>query len=56
MLCVVLGKRLLPWSLSSFDHVFTQMVDQTITKPIGLIRDLKMYVHGIPYISTFIVL
>jgi hypothetical protein len=32
------------------------MADQTTTKPMGLIRDLKIYVHGIPYITTFIVL
>jgi hypothetical protein len=31
------------------------MVDQTITKPVGLIRDLKIYVHGILYITMFIV-
>jgi hypothetical protein len=33
-----------------------KMVDQTTIKPVGLIRDLKIYVHGIPYITTFIVL
>ncbi len=33
-----------------------RMADQTTTKPVGLIRDLKIYVHGIPYITTFIVL
>jgi hypothetical protein len=32
------------------------MADQTTTKLIGLIIDLKIYVHGIPYITTFIVL
>jgi hypothetical protein len=32
------------------------MTNQTTTKPMGLIRDLKIYVHGIPYITTFIVL
>jgi len=31
------------------------MVDQTTTKPVGLIRDLKIYVHGILYITMFIV-
>jgi hypothetical protein len=31
------------------------MADQTTTKPMGLIRDMKN-VHGIPYIITFIVL
>jgi hypothetical protein len=32
------------------------MIDQTTTKLIGLIKDLKIYVHNIPYIITFIVL
>jgi len=32
-----------------------KMVDQTTTKPVGLIKDLKIYVHGIPYITTYIV-
>ncbi len=32
-----------------------RMVDQTITKLVGLIGDLKIYVHGILYITTFIV-
>ncbi len=30
-----------------------RIIDQTTTKPVGLIRDLKIYVHGIPYITTF---
>lgn len=33
-----------------------EMVDQTTTKLIGLIKDLRMYVHNIPYIVTFTVL
>jgi hypothetical protein len=33
-----------------------RMANQTTTKPVGLIRDLKIYVHGIPYITMFIVL
>ncbi len=33
-----------------------RMVDQTTTKLVGLIRVLKIYVHGIPYIITFIIL
>jgi hypothetical protein len=33
-----------------------RMADQTTIKLVGLIRDLKIYVHGIPYITTFIVL
>jgi hypothetical protein len=32
-----------------------EMVDQTTTKLVGLIRDLKIYVHDIPYITMFIV-
>jgi len=32
------------------------MAYQTTTKLVGLIRDLKIYVHGIPYITIFIVL
>jgi len=30
-----------------------KMANQTTTKPMGLIRNLKIYVHGIPYITTF---
>ncbi len=33
-----------------------KIVDQTTTILVGLIRDMKIYVHGIPYITTFIVL
>jgi hypothetical protein len=33
-----------------------KMADQTITKPMGSIKDLKIYVHGIPYITTFTIL
>jgi hypothetical protein len=33
-----------------------RMVDQTIIKPLGLIKDLKILVHGIFYIVTFIVI
>jgi hypothetical protein len=29
------------------------MVNQTIVKPFGLIRDLKIFLHGIPYMVTF---
>jgi hypothetical protein len=32
------------------------MVNQTIAKPLNLIRDLKIFVHGIPYTITFIVI
>jgi len=33
-----------------------RMEDQTTTKPMGLMKDLKVYVHDIPYITTFIIL
>jgi hypothetical protein len=32
------------------------MVNQITIKPIGLIQDLKMYVHDIPYIARFIII
>ncbi len=32
-----------------------RMVDQTTTKLVGFIKDLKIYLHVIPYITTFIV-
>jgi hypothetical protein len=32
------------------------MANQTIAKPLDLIRDLKIFVHGIPFIVTFIVI
>jgi hypothetical protein len=32
------------------------MVNETIGKPLGLIRDLKIFIHGIPYTFTFIVI
>ncbi len=30
------------------------MANQTIAKPLGLIRDLEIFVHGIPYIVTLL--
>jgi hypothetical protein len=33
-----------------------RMVDQSMTKPLGIIRNLKIHIHGIPYVITFIVL
>jgi hypothetical protein len=33
-----------------------RMANQTTTKLVGLIKNMKIYVHGIPYITTFIVL
>jgi hypothetical protein len=32
------------------------MVDQTIAKTLSLMKDLKILVHGIPYVVTFIVI
>jgi hypothetical protein len=32
------------------------MANQTIAKPLGLIKDLKIIIHGIPYVVTFIVI
>jgi hypothetical protein len=32
------------------------MINQTIAKPLGLIKDLKILVHGIPYAATFIIM
>jgi hypothetical protein len=33
-----------------------RMENQTIAKPLGLIRDLKIFVHGIPYTITFTII
>jgi hypothetical protein len=33
-----------------------RMVDQNMTKPLGIIKNLKIHMHGIPYITTFIVI
>jgi hypothetical protein len=33
-----------------------RMTNQTTTKLMGLIRNMKIYVHGIPYIIMFTVL
>jgi len=33
-----------------------KMVDQNMTRPLGIIRNLKIHIHGIPYIATFIIL
>ncbi len=33
-----------------------RMANQPIAKPLGLIRDLKIFVHGIPYIVTFTII
>ncbi len=33
-----------------------RMVDWNMTKPLGIIKSLKIHIHDIPYIATFIVL
>jgi hypothetical protein len=33
-----------------------KMVDQSMTKPLGIIKNLKIQIHGIPYVATFIFL
>ncbi len=33
-----------------------RMANHSMTKSLGFIRNLKIHIHGIPYISTFIVL
>jgi hypothetical protein len=33
-----------------------RMADHSMTKPLRFIKNLKIHIHGIPYISTFIVL
>jgi hypothetical protein len=32
------------------------MANQTIAKPLVLIKDLKIFVHGIPYTVTFTII
>jgi hypothetical protein len=32
------------------------IANETITKPLGLIKDLKIIVHGIPYVVIFVVI
>jgi hypothetical protein len=32
------------------------MANQSMTKPLGIIRKLKIHIHGIPYVVTFIIL
>ncbi len=33
-----------------------KMVDQNMNKPLGFIKKLRIHIHGIPYVATFIVL
>jgi hypothetical protein len=32
------------------------MANQSMTRPLGIIKNSKIHIHGIPYIATFIVL
>jgi hypothetical protein len=32
------------------------MANQNMTKPLRIIRNIKIQIHGIPYVATFIVL
>jgi hypothetical protein len=38
------------------DPCHLRMVDQSITRPLGIIKNLKIHIHGIPYVATFNVL
>jgi hypothetical protein len=33
-----------------------RMVDQSLIRPLGIIINLKIHIHGIPYITTFTIL
>jgi len=33
-----------------------RMANQNFTKPLGIIKNLEIHIHGIPYVATFIVL
>jgi hypothetical protein len=33
-----------------------RIVDESLTKPLRIIRNLKIHIHSIPYVVTFIVL
>ncbi len=32
------------------------MVDRNMTRPLGIIKNLRIHIHGIPYVATFIIL
>jgi hypothetical protein len=40
--------KLAPYNMST--------ANETITKPLGLIKDVKIIVHGIPYVVIFVVI
>ncbi len=33
-----------------------RMADYSMTRPLGIIRNLKIHIHGIPYVTTFTIL
>jgi hypothetical protein len=33
-----------------------KMINYNMTKPLGIIKNLKIHIHGIPYVATFTVL
>jgi hypothetical protein len=33
-----------------------KMLDRSMTRPLGIIKNLKIHIHGIPYIATFTIL
>jgi hypothetical protein len=35
---------------------YLRMVNQSMTRPLGIIKNLKIHIHGIPYVAKFTVL
>jgi hypothetical protein len=35
---------------------YLKMANQTMTRPLGIIKNLKIHIHGIPYITAFTIL
>jgi len=33
-----------------------RMVNQSMIKPLGIIKNLRIHIHGIPYVTTFTIL
>jgi hypothetical protein len=33
-----------------------RMVDRNMTRPLRIVRNLKIHIHGIPYVATFAIL
>jgi hypothetical protein len=34
-------------------HITLEMTNQSMTMPLGIIKKLKIHIHGIPYVATF---